>query len=183
MLGTYRLGVALMWLGGVFRWAFAAAVATIAGMTNPKLLRGRHSLPGAWYVVTVVASQRRPIFRDPCIARCVIEAIHRTSEQADTAAWTVMPDHLHWMFALRNGELGSAVQAMKSRSTLAINRLVGAQGPVWQRDYYDHLLRRDEDLRAQARYIIANPLRAGLAPRLAHYPFWWCRWIETEDDL
>ena len=152
-------------------------------MANSKLLRGRHSQTGAWYVVTVVAAQRRPIFREPSLARCVITEIHRASVQVDTAAWTVMPDHLHWLFALRSGGLGGAIQAMKSRSTLAINRLVGTHGAVWQRGYYDHQIRYDEDLVAQARYIVADPLRAGLVARLADHPFWWSRWIESENDL
>jgi len=41
----------------------------------------------------------------------------------------------------------------------------------------DHALRSDEDLRAVARYVIANPVRAGLAQRVGGYPFWDAVWI------
>ena len=75
------------------------------------------------------------------------------------------------------------MQAFKSRTARAINAANGSCGPVWQSGFYDHRLRSDEDLHAQARYIVANPLRQGLVERLQDYPFWWCRWIARQADL
>jgi len=51
------------------------------------------------------------------------------------------------------------------------------RGPVWQKGYYDHALRDEENLAAVARYIVANPLRAGLARNVADYPLWDAVWI------
>jgi len=48
---------------------------------------------------------------------------------------------------------------------------------VWQRGFHDHAVRREENLRALARYIIANPLRAGLTRSPAEYSFWDCVWL------
>jgi hypothetical protein len=39
----------------------------------------------------------------------------------------------------------------------------------------DHALKRDESLLEAARYIVANPLRAGLAEQAGEYPYAWCR--------
>ena len=154
-----------------------------SGMTNPRLLRGRHSQAGAYYAITSVTRHRRPLFRDRRIAQCVVDAVGQESVAVNTMAWVVMPDHVHWLFALKDGELGSVVQGMKVRTARAIRLVTGWRGSMWQSGYYDHRLRSDEDLLSQARYIIANPLRAGLVERLSEYPLWWCRWGLTESDL
>jgi len=89
-----------------------------------------------------------------------------------------MPDHLHWLFQLQERlTLAQAIKQLKARSALRINGLLGRQGPVWQRGDYDHAIRRDEDLRAVARYIIANPLRAGLVQQIGDYPLWDANWL------
>ena len=48
---------------------------------------------------------------------------------------------------------------------------------LWQKGYYDHLIRNEEDLIASARYIIANPLRAKLIANVADYPYWDCVYV------
>ncbi|MNN75503.1 hypothetical protein D3C81_1918110 [compost metagenome] len=54
---------------------------------------------------------------------------------------------------------------------------MGRTGKVWQSGYHDHALRRDEDLKAAARYLVANPLRAGLVKSVRDYPFWNAVWL------
>jgi REP element-mobilizing transposase RayT len=49
--------------------------------------------------------------------------------------------------------------------------------PVWQNGFHDHALRQEEDLAEVARYIVANPLRAGLVERLGDYPHWHAIWL------
>jgi hypothetical protein len=48
---------------------------------------------------------------------------------------------------------------------------------VWQKGFYDRALRSDEDVAAVARYIVANPLRAGLVDSVREYPFWDAIWV------
>jgi len=52
-----------------------------------------------------------------------------------------------------------------------------ANGEVWQEGFHDHALRREEDLQATARYIIGNPVRAGLVPSVRDYPHWDAIWF------
>jgi putative transposase len=85
--------------------------------------------------------------------------------------FVVMPDHLHWLLLLRRGELSDVVRRLKGRSA----RFIGH--PLWQPNFYDHAIRADEDLRAIARYIVANPLRAGLVKCLGDYPHWDAVWL------
>jgi hypothetical protein len=62
----------------------------------------------------------------------------------------------------------------------AANRLsaAGTKTPVWQEGYHDHGLRDGDDYRARLRYLLENPVRAGLAGRVGEYPHvilptWW----------
>ena len=88
-----------------------------------------------------------------------------------------MPDHFHWLIGLHSATLSSLMQRVKSRSAIAINKHLLSEGQVWQKGFHDHALRRDEDSLNTARYVIANPLRAGLAKHLADYPLWDSAWL------
>ncbi|MFD0738755.1 transposase [Lysobacter koreensis] len=151
-------------------------------MTNPTLRRGRMSEIGAYYAVTMVTHRHKPYLGNVDQARPVIAEL-AACKGAESLAWVVMPDHVHWLFQLRLGTLSGCVQAMKSRSSRTIRASAGSCEPLWQAGFYDHRLRNDDDLPAQARYIVANPLRRGLVQRIDEYPFWWCRWIRREADL
>jgi putative transposase len=151
-------------------------------MASPALQRGRFSTSGACYVVTTVTSQRVTHFDKPENAQELIAWLKSSDHEGRTRsiAWAVMPDHLHWMFFLRDATLATAVRALKSRSAKAINQLNGTQGRIWQPGYYDQMQRDEGQFLAEATYIMANPVRAGLAIRLEEYPFAWCRWSMTD---
>ncbi|EKF73263.1 hypothetical protein A11A3_14627 [Alcanivorax hongdengensis A-11-3] len=83
-----------------------------------------------------------------------------------------MPDHVHWLFSLgERYSLSHTVMMLKSR----VVRRMGLS--VWQRGFHDHALREEESVIEVARYIVANPLRAGLVSRLADYPYWNAAWL------
>lgn len=139
------------------------------------LRKGRHSEAGRVYLVTAVADGRRMLFADVGLGREVVHAMrhHDLAGDLETFAFVVMPDHFHWLFAL--GErmaLAPLVKSVKGFSARRINRYLGDSGRVWQTGYHDHALRRDEDVAQVARYVVANPLRAGLVKRLGDYPLW-----------
>jgi REP element-mobilizing transposase RayT len=94
-----------------------------------------------------------------------------------TLAWVVMPDHFHWLVELRTGSLGPLMRRVKSGSSRAI--VAAGAGPlqIWQKGYHDRALRREDDLLKTARYIVANPLRAGLVHRIGEYPLWDAVWL------
>jgi len=148
-------------------------------MSSPKLTRARHSALHAVYTVTTVLRDRQPLFTASELARIASRYIQLSDQEggSQTYAWVVMPDHIHWLFALTHGHLSVCVARFKSRCARAINLHRGMSGPVWQSGFYDHQLRNEEDLRMQARYIIANPIRAGLVTHMQDYPYWGCRWV------
>lgn len=150
------------------------------------LRRGRSSLPGCAYLLTTVCVRRQPLFRDwPC-ASAVAATLAETRlwRDARLECWVLMPDHLHVLVTLGNEalpKLACRIKAVTSRE--ASRALERTRGPVWARGYHDHALRREEDLRTVARYLIANPLRAGLAAAPGDYPFWNARWLDGADIL
>lgn len=89
-----------------------------------------------------------------------------------------MPDHAHWLIQLGdNANLAACVNRFKGSSTRSIRTLFGSGRVVWQRGYYDHARRKDELVETVARYIVANPLRAGLVTSVGDYPFWDAVWL------
>ncbi|WP_454864396.1 REP-associated tyrosine transposase [Pseudomonas rhizophila] len=144
-----------------------------------QLRRGRSSERGRGYLVTTVVHQRMPLFKDWRLGRLLVAELRRAHErgQVNSLAWVVMPDHLHWLVQLEQAQLTQVMQAVKSRSTLAINRAMNRKGAFWQSGFHDRAIRDNQELRPFARYIIANPLRAGLVDSIGDYPLWDAKWL------
>jgi len=138
------------------------------------------NLPAQAYLVTTVTQDRKPIFLNFWLARCAIAQLRRlhTQGDVDSLAWVLMPDHLHWLFQLTDGaSLAKVMQRFKGCSARAIHVSDPDQGSVWQANYYDRALRTEENVRSVARYIIANPIRAGLVDKVGDYPHWDAVWV------
>jgi len=139
------------------------------------------SLAGQPYLITAVTWRRRPLFASLAAGRVVALALGHQHERGNVRshAFVVMPDHVHWLVTL--GErlpLSEVVRMVKSWTGMRINRMNGtAGGRVWQGGFHDRALRRDEDLCAAARYVFANPLRAGLVRSVGDYPLWDAEWL------
>jgi putative transposase len=147
------------------------------------LLRGRASLGGQVYLVTTVTHDRARLFTNLYLGRIVVRALHdpATTASATTLAYVVMPDHLHWLLQLHSGSnLSEVVWAVKGRSSFEINRARAVRGSVWQPKFHDRALRSDESLGAVARYVVWNPIRAGLVDRLHDYSLWDAVWVGAE---
>jgi len=142
------------------------------------LRRGRTSQVGGIYLVTAATHGRRPYFRNDRLAREVPAALRFCADEAGTLCFVVMPDHVHWLLQLRpGGRLSAVVGKMKRRCARQCNRRLGTTGAFWQGGFHDRALRRDDDLVDIARYVVANPLRAGLVQRIGDYPHWDAVWV------
>ncbi|MGC3893328.1 REP-associated tyrosine transposase [Pseudomonas urmiensis] len=140
---------------------------------------GRFSEAGRIYALTTVVKHRLPLFVDLQLARLVIAQLRLAQAEhlAQSLAWVVMPDHVHWLVQLQDATLSTLMGRMKSRSTRAINSALGRDGALWQRGYYDRAVRREEELQGIARYIVMNPVRAGLARTVKEYSHWDAVWV------
>jgi REP element-mobilizing transposase RayT len=139
-----------------------------------RLRLGRYSESGRAYLITAVVHDRQPVFSDWHLGRLLVAELRRAHESiaVSSFAWVVMPDHFHWLMQLEEGNLGHVIGAIKSRCTRTLNEVTGRHGPLWQTGYHDRAIRDGEDLLPFARYIVANPLRAGLVDKIGDYPLW-----------
>lgn len=156
----------------------------IASMTKlphgGNLRVGRVSESGRGYLVTTVTQNRLPLFADFHLARLAILELRACDEAGlcNTLAFVLMPDHLHWLLQLSGNALPDLLKRYKSLSGGIINRSRNTPGkPVWQAGFHDRAIRDGEDLRHIARYIVANPVRAGLVDSVREYSHWDAVWL------
>ncbi|QHD00286.1 transposase [Pseudomonas sp. S04] len=144
-----------------------------------RLRTGRYAEPNRIYLLTTNTLGREPVFADYALGRLVVHQFRKAQSLglANSLAWVVMPDHFHWLVELEKCLLSSLMRQTKSLTTREVNLSTARHGPLWQQGYHDRALRRDEDLVKMARYVVANPLRAGLVKRLGDYPLWDAIWV------
>jgi REP element-mobilizing transposase RayT len=164
------------------------------------LRTGRISIPGQVYLVTSVTLDRRPFFADFWRGRILVNTMRHYAKagKVESLAYVIMPNHFHWLLAL-TGEcsLSTLMGQVKGAAAHHLNQLhVGAPsvatesgmiaakaaptvrlGRIWQKGFHDRALRRDEDIRSVARYMVMNPVRAGVARRIWDYPLWDAVWV------
>jgi len=144
------------------------------------LRKGRVSEAGRIYHVRTATDRRLPLFNHLYVGREVVGALRYQHEHGhvESLAFVVMPDHLHWLLCLTgSARLDAVMQAVKGFSAHRINAQLQRSGAVWQSGYFDRALRAEDDVKDIARYIVANPLRAGLCARLGDYPLWDAIWV------
>ena len=142
-------------------------------MSRPPRLRGfeyagRHS-----YFVTFCTDNRAETLADREVATMVLDCIRRSSNRYEFAvlAYCLMPDHVHLLV------YGTSAAADLRRFIKTIKQSSGqmyaarTKQRLWQEGYHDHVVRPEEDLSAIARYVIDNPVRAGIVESSVDYPF------------
>lgn len=148
-------------------------------MPYSDLRKGRYSESGREYFVTTVTHQRLPVFSDFFEARKLIQQLRIWQENypVDIQAWVVMPDHIHLLLTLTGDmNLSELMKRFKGSSARTLSS-EKTEGKLWQKGFYDHALRKEEDRKKVARYIVANPLRAGLVDKIGDYPYWDSVWL------
>ena len=143
-----------------------------------RLQKGRHSIQGAYYFLTTVTSNRKPILSNSEMGQLIFQAFEWLEAQ-NRINWIcimIMPDHVHVVLQLgHNQTLPKVMHSLKSFTAKQINKQRSETGSVWQDGYYEHGIRGDESLNEIIRYCYENPVRKGLVERAIDYPYWWCK--------
>ncbi len=155
-------------------------------MSRPARIPGFSYLGPYRYFLTLCTFDRRCVFRESLVASTVLSQFRTTARELDFAilAYCLMPDHAHLLIEGMTdaADLQRFVKRAKQRSGQAYAHQTHRR--LWQEGYYDGVLRAEEDSRAIARYVIENPVRAGLVddPTFIHI---WAptsgRWRELLD--
>ncbi|PWT87523.1 MAG: hypothetical protein C5B54_12195 [Acidobacteria bacterium] len=106
--------------------------------------------------------------------KCVVGALkHFDGSRYKLHAWCVMPNHVHVVFTVeknsevadrdgvRYSELIPILHSWKSFTAHEANKILQTYGKFWQDEYYDHLIRNDDDFAHSIEYTLNNPVKAG----------------------
>ena len=143
-----------------------------------RLRKGRWSYSGNSYFITTSAIDKETIFTNEDIVRILFDCLQWLEADArlEVLCCVVMPNHLHMVVQLGEKQtLSRVMNSFKGFTGRRINEMRKRSGPVWQKQYYEHCIRREEDLSQIILYCYENPLRAGLVSQASEYPFWRCK--------
>jgi putative transposase len=126
-----------------------------------------------WFFITICCESRNPVFTDSKNALDLISCLKITAERRrfGVHAFCVMPDHFHALFEgiAPESDLLLFVQNFKQASSRKYAKFHGA--PLWQKKFYDHILRPKDSPEAVSWYIWMNPVRKGLCTQPTQYLF------------
>jgi putative transposase len=134
----------------------------------------RYYVPGGSYFFTIVTHRRRPLFDDSSRVVRLRSALRSVISQwpFTVAAGVILPDHLHFIWTLPRGDQGYSrrIGRMKALFTeslgepmtpegTTLSRIKHRDGSVWQRRFWEHALRDEDDFKRHLDYIHYNPVK------------------------
>jgi REP element-mobilizing transposase RayT len=144
-------------------------------MKTPKLEIYRRKLPhwrltGSVYFVTWRLADHQPCLSSEERTLVVTTIKHFENRRYTLPAYVVMDDHVHVLvLPLEGFALHRIVHSWKSFSAQRLASDGARIPPVWQREYFDRIVRNDDELRQKAQYILGNPLKRW--PSIEEYPW------------
>lgn len=142
---------------------------------------------GATYFFTVVSYNRRPILCDEVIRQATREAVKqvRHTHPFDIEAWVTLPDHIHALWTLPQGDhdFGKRWGLIKSfvskqcldyralKSKLSPSNIKRFESGIWQRRFWEHQIRDEVDFANHMDYLHFNPAKHGLVKQVADWPY------------
>lgn len=114
---------------------------------------------GAIYFLTICTERRNRGLENELVTASLLDHARQVEGHWQLCAAVVMPDHIHLLVELcASSDLSKAVRLFKGRSASVLRQ----HAIKWQRSYFDHRLRTNEDVLPVFQYIFLNPYRAGL---------------------
>ncbi|AXQ29935.1 transposase [Solimonas sp. K1W22B-7] len=141
----------------------------------------RSHAAGASYFFTVALADRRSSALTDNIEK--LREVYRKVGQRlpfETIAICILPDHVHAIWQLPEGDADfsqrwSQIKSGFSRhlepGTRSLSKLVHRDKGIWQRRFWEHQIRDEEDLRRHAEYTYYNPVKHGLVRRVADWSY------------
>ncbi len=137
----------------------------------------RLRVPGGCYFFTVVTYERRRLFAETHNVDLLREAFAHTKSRRPFSmdAIVILPDHLHCVWRLPEGDtdFSGRWRAIKQFVSRRIDAPRSPRGEklVWQRRFWEHLIRDEEDWRRHVDYIHFNPVKHGLVHAPEDWPY------------
>lgn len=135
------------------------------------------------YFVTICSRDRIPIFANDLVAKAGWEYLKQffISNTGYIVGAVILHDHFHLIIEISERSelsLGKIIMELKLGLWRAMRRAGLGQKQIWQKSYYEHIIRDNDDLVVKLGYMRANPIKAGLVERFEDWPFYWDKFIE-----
>ena len=122
------------------------------------------------YFITICTDGKKALFVDDVRVTTTLTVLADESRKHGFTVWgyCFMPDHLHLLLegVRLDADMKEFIEIFKQKTGHQYRKVTAAAGRLWQSNYYDHVLRSDEDIQVVLKYILHNPIRKGLA---GHY--------------
>ncbi|NQU06472.1 MAG: transposase [Calditrichaeota bacterium] len=144
---------------------------------SPRLPDYDYSQPGS-YSITICCRDKQPVFENVMYANAAWNYLekHFQINDGDIVAAVLLYDHLHLMIGFNEGNeatLGERIKQIKVGIWLVI-RSIGFNGKrMWQKNYYEHIIRNDRDWIEKVNYMRENPMRSGLINESEKWRYLW----------
>jgi putative transposase len=138
---------------------------------------------GGTYFFTVNCLQRKNndcLVRNIELLREVVTKV-RKSHPFKIHAWVVLPEHMHCVIELPEGDADFATRLMlikmlfsrgiPKQERLSDVRVNRRERGIWQRRYWEHLIRDERDYQAYVDYVHINPVKHGLVKQVKDWPY------------
>ena len=123
--------------------------------------------------ITICTAGKTPSFQNRELAISCVDQLKADANSSGVPvfAYCFMPDHLHLVIAPgTNKDIVQFVGEYKGKTT-RIAWTFGIKGKFWQTSFYDHFLRKQEDVKETVMYVLNNPVRKGLVSERREYPY------------
>ena len=139
----------------------------------------KHRLPKEYYkghvsvAFTLCLKGNNRIFFNNNIVTVFTDILNSVVSKANciVPVYCFMPDHQHLIITGTSGDADVWKTMVSYKQKTGFWMSENEPGVRWQKDFYDHVIRTHEDIAAQVRYILDNPVRKGLVSSWEDYPF------------
>jgi putative transposase len=139
---------------------------------------------GKWDAVLDQGQTGPTWLAQPAVALIVANSLHfLDGEKYTLDCCTLMSNHGHVVFTPLQLEDGSYValprimHSLKGFTAVTANRALGRTGDFWQHESYDHVVRDEAELNRIRRYVLNNPVNAGLVEKAEDWPWSYASWL------
>ena len=138
-----------------------------------------HRLRNVWiknpvYFLTICTAHRRKILPAPRVAEILVESWHAAAKVHGwmIGRYVIMPDHVHFFAAPGTDakSLSAFLRDWKKWTAREIAAALPCSSPVWQPEFFDHILRSQKSYSEKWEYVRLNPVRAGLVADAEAWP-------------
>ena len=134
----------------------------------------RYFEEGVAYFVTTITRDRKPLFLNQKNCRILLITVeyYKAIFDYSVLGYCLMPDHFHLI--IKPGprcNVSDIMKMVKGSFTRKINKLGTEAGSMWQRRFFDQVIRNERQLMMQLNYMHQNPVLAGLVSTAGDYPY------------